>query len=120
RITNFADIADVSIDHLHFNDSSVARSQHNTPALQQGPPASLPHQAIPSTAPPRYSAYIPSPNVPSSAPSSGVFQPQYASANGHYVKTSDSSVSLLSQFDAQGRPLKGRESLVSLQSSYDP
>lgn len=110
RITNFADIADISIDHLQFEDGPATPAQSAASAQRQGPPA-----------PSRYSAYIPSSNTPSSTtPSLGVPQPHYTSTNGAYVKASDSSVSLQSQFDAQGRPLKGRESLVSLQSSYDP
>lgn len=125
RITSFNDIVDVSIDHLQFGDTRARRAQHSASPQKQPPPALSSHHAAPTTAvSPTSSVYRPSSTISSpwtpSYSSSGPFQSQDPITDGAQVRTAVSALSLQSQFDAQGQPLRGRESMVSIQSIYDP
>ncbi|SPN97276.1 uncharacterized protein DNG_00790 [Cephalotrichum gorgonifer] len=116
RITNFA-VIDISVDHVQFDGSST--EPRSAPAQQQAipSPSAYPQHTKPVTAAsPTYSYHAFRPTMPPS----GSAQAQLANIGGVHIRSSDSAVSLQSQFDAQGQLLKGRESMVSIQSYYDP
>ncbi|CAI4215149.1 unnamed protein product [Parascedosporium putredinis] len=110
RITSFADIADISIDHLSYNDTSATGALDTTPCrppLRNPPPPRVP----------------PSQHLPFLYSNST--QPQYGynvtnTPTNTNLRPSESNVSLQSAWDGQGRVVQGRESMVSLQSYYDP